>query len=135
QIQERLASLPGVSSVGFASTIPTDGLPPNWDSIDVEGRPPTPGEFPPLRRYKNISPGFLEAMGARLVAGRSYSWADQLERRPVILISDNLARELWGDARTALGKRVGFIRNFREVIGVVQDVYDNGVQDVAPATV
>lgn len=135
QIQEKLAALPGVSSVGFASTIPTDGLPPNWDSIGVEDRPTPPGQFPPLRRFKNISPGFLEAMGTRLVAGRSYRWVDLLDRRPVILISDNLAREYWGDPQAALGKRIGFFGNFREVIGVVQDVYDNGVQDTAPATV
>jgi predicted permease len=135
QIQEKLAALPGVSSVGFASTIPTDGLPPNWNGIEVEGRPLLPGQFPPMRRYKNISPGFLEAMGTRLIVGRSYEWTDLLERRPVILISENLAREYWGDPGAALGKRIGFLGNFREVIGVVQDVYDNGVQDVAPATV
>ena len=135
QIQEKLAALPGVSAVGFASTIPTDGLPPFWDSIGVEGPPPQPGQPQAMRRFKNISPGFLKTMGTRLVAGRSYQWADLLERRPVILISENLARELWGDPRAALGKRVGYFGNFREVIGVVQDVYDNGVQDVAPASV
>jgi predicted permease len=135
QIQEKLAALPGVSSVGFASTIPTDGLPPDWDGILVEDRPLPPGQFPPMRRFKDISPGFLEAMGTRLIVGRSYEWADLLERRPMILISENLAREYWGDPRSALGKRIGYAGNFREVIGVVQDVYDNGVQDVAPATV
>ncbi|HKX28967.1 MAG TPA: ABC transporter permease [Blastocatellia bacterium] len=135
QIQERLAALPGVSSVGFASTIPTDGLPPNWDGIEVEGRPRLPGQFPPMRRFKDISPGFLESMGTRLIVGRSYEWADLLERRPVVLISENLAREYWGDPRAALGQRIGYVGNFREVIGVVQDVYDNGVQDIAPATV
>src|SRR5262245_40932358 len=135
QIQEKLAALPDVSSVGFASTIPTDGLQSNSDAIEVEGRPLPPGQSPPMRRFKNISPGFLEAMGTRLIVGRSYEWADLLERRPVILISENLAREYWGDPRAALGKRIGYAVNFREVIGVVQDVYDNGVQDVAPATV
>jgi predicted permease len=110
-------------------------LPTNWDSIDVEGRELPPGQFPPLRRYKNISPGFLEAMGTRLIAGRGYTWTDVLERRPVVLISENLAREYWVDSQTALGKRIGYFGNFREVIGVVQDVYDNGVQEEAPATV
>ncbi len=135
QIQEKLAALPGVSSVGFASAIPTDGLPSNWDAIEVEGRPLPPGQSPSMRRFKEISPGFLEAMGTRLIVGRSYEWADLLERRPVNLISENLAREYWGDPRAALGKRIRYAGNFREVIGVVQDVYDNGVQDVAPATV
>jgi predicted permease len=135
QIQEKLAALPGVSSVGFASTIPTDGQSPDWDGIEVEGRPQLPGQFPPMRRFKDISPGFLEAMGTRLIVGRSYEWTDLLDRRPVILISENLAREYWGDPHTALGKRIGYVGKFREVIGVVQDVYDNGVQDAAPATV
>jgi CHRD domain-containing protein/MacB-like protein/FtsX-like permease family protein len=112
-----------------------DGLPPNWDAIVVEDQPRLPGQSPPMRRFKAISPGFLEAMGTRLITGRSYEWVDLLDRRPVILISENLAREYWGDPRTALGKRIGYARNFREVIGVVQDVYDNGVQDAAPATV
>jgi len=135
QIQEKLAALPGVSSVGFANTIPTDGLPPAWDTLEVEGQPTPPGQFPPMRRFKGISPGFLDAMGTRLIAGRDYDWVDMLERRPVILISENMAREYWGDPRVALGKRVGYFRNFREVIGVVQDVYDNGVQEAAPTTV
>jgi predicted permease len=135
QIQEKLAGLPGVSSVGFASTVPADGVPPNWDAIVVEGRPWLPGESPPMRRFKDISPGFLEAMGTRLIAGRNYEWLDLLDRRPVILISENLAREYWGDSGAALGKRIEYARKFREVIGVVQDVYDNGVQDAAPATV
>src|SRR5215813_1024047 len=108
QIQEKLAALPGVSSVGFANAIPTDGLPPNWDGIEVEGRPQMPGQFPPMRRFKDISPGFLEAMGTRLIVGRSYEWADLMERRPVILISENLAREYWEDPRVALGKRISY---------------------------
>src|ERR1041385_7616418 len=39
QIAEALAAIPGVASVGYASVLPNDGLPPNWDSIGVEGRP------------------------------------------------------------------------------------------------
>src|SRR5262249_55068043 len=76
QIQEKLAALAALSSVGFASALPTDGLPSNWDAIEVEGRPPPPGQSLPMRRFKNISPGFLEAMGTRLIVGRSYEWAD-----------------------------------------------------------
>jgi ABC-type antimicrobial peptide transport system permease subunit len=53
----------------------------------------------------------------------------------VVLVSDSLARELWGSPQAALGKRIGFFNSFREVIGVVQDVYDNGVQEPAPSSV
>jgi predicted permease len=135
EIAHRIGDIPGVTSVGFASTVPADGLPSNWDSITVEGRPPAPGGFNPMRRFKNMSPGFLETMGTRLVAGRSYEWPDLVNRRPVIVISENLARELFGDGATALGKRIGWFGAFREIIGVAQDVYDNGVQEPAPKIV
>lgn len=45
-------------------------------------------------------------MGNRLIAGREFTWADVYERRPVAMISENLARELWGDARLAIGKEI-----------------------------
>jgi hypothetical protein len=48
-----------------------------------------------------------------------------------------MAREMWGDPRAALGKRVreGMKDEWREIVGVVGDVYDNGVQEKAPAFV
>lgn len=134
QILDNLAALPGVSSVGFATTLPADGLPPNWDSVRAEGQELPAGEFPPLRRWKNVSPGFFEAMGTRLIAGRDYTWTDLYGRRPVVMISENLAREFWGSASDAVGKRLG-ATDWREVIGVVQDVRDNGIQQPSPETV
>jgi hypothetical protein len=48
--------------------------------------------------------------------------------KKLILISENLARECWGEPGAALGKRIGYAVNFREVIGVVQDVYDHDLE-------
>jgi predicted permease len=135
-IAGKLAAIPGVTSVGFGTALPSDGLPPDWDSVQVEGQPLPPGQFAPLRRWKNISPGFLETMGTRLVAGRSFDWRDLLDRRYVAMVSDNMARELWGSPNAAIGHRIGAgPGRWREVIGVVQDVYDNGLQEAPPATV
>ena len=51
------------------------------------------------------------------------------------MVSENLAREMWGDARAALGKRVKEAPTdpWSEVVGVVGDVYDNGMQEKPPA--
>ena len=133
-IAANLEAIPGVSSAGFANTLPADGQPPFWDSIGVEGRPLPPGEFGPMRRFKFISPKFLSAMGTRIMAGRDYEWRELLEKRNVVLVSDNLARELWGTPANAIGKRILAGPAF-EVIGVVEDVRDNGIQEPAPATV
>ena len=60
----------------------------------------------PLRRFKSFAPGYFETMGNRLVAGRSITWSEIHERRPlVIVISAALARELWNDPARAIGKR------------------------------
>src|SRR5262249_341463 len=130
-------AIPGVASVGFSTTLPADGLPPNWDSVRAEGQTLPPGEFPPLRRWKNVSPSFFDAMGTKLIAGRDYTWTDLYGLRPVVIVSDNLAREVWGSAPAAVGKRLGIAidAGWREVIGAVQDVRDNGIQEPAPATV
>jgi ABC-type antimicrobial peptide transport system permease subunit len=76
-------------------------------------------------------------MGMPLVAGRDFTWTDIHEKRRVAILSVSLARELFGSASGALGKRIGQGRRNinQEVIGVVADVRDNGVDAPAPATV
>jgi predicted permease len=139
-IVDSLAAIPGVVSVGYVSSMPMDGLAASWDPITVEGQPPRePGDPPgPLRRLKYLSPGLLAASGTRLVAGRDLTWTEVYDVRPVVLVSENLAREVWGSPADALGKRIrvgGPQSPWREVIGVVQDVRDNGVDAAAPAIV
>jgi len=134
EIAEKLAAIPGVVSVGYSTALPNDGLPPYWDSVRSEDANIQPGEAP-LRRWKYISPGFLETMGTRLTAGRDYTWTDVFERRPVVMISDNLAREFWGTPSAALGQRIGMGRNWREIIGVTQNVHEDGVEKQPPPTV
>lgn len=137
EIAEKLAAIPGVNSVGYSTAMPNDGFPPMWDSVRTEDPPTQPGTQVPLRRWKNVSPGFLSTMGTPLVAGRDYTWTDLLELRPVVMISENLARELWGSPSAAIGKRLtpGIAANWREVIGVARDVREDGADKPAPATV
>ena len=95
------------------------------------------GEIPPIRRFIHISPGFFATMGTRIVAGRDLTWTDTYDKRPVAIISENFAREYWHDADNALGKRirVGSTDDWREIIGVVQDVHYDGVDQPAPTAV
>src|SRR5215468_8907586 len=106
EILRRLEAVPGVTSAAFVSMLPMEGLPPDWDGVETEDQPRRPDEIPALRMFKQISPEFFQVMGARLVAGRDYTWTDLFERRPVVIVSENLARELWGSPSAALGKRV-----------------------------
>jgi predicted permease len=90
-----------------------------------------------LRRFENVSPGFLHTTGARLVAGREFTWTDVYGFRPMVMISENLAREFWGTPTAAVGKRLRQYPSmpWQEVIGVVQDVRQNGIQEKAPEIV
>jgi predicted permease len=135
-IQDKLGALAGVSSAGFAVSVPMSGAEPNWDGIQLEGKN-YEGEQPPLRLFNYVSPGYFHTAGTRFVAGHDFAWSDIYSLRPVGILSESLARELWGSPSAAIGKR---FREFpsmpwHEVVGVVQDVRENGVNQTSPATV
>jgi predicted permease len=135
-IQNKLAAIPGVTSAGFAASVPMSGAEPNWDGISIEGKN-YQGVEPPLRLFNYVSPGYFHTAGTRIVAGRDFTWTDIYGLRPVGIVSENLARELWGSPAAAIGKH---FREFpsmpwHEVVGVVQDVRENGVDQITPATV
>ena len=135
-IADRLAAIPGVTSVGFARSVPMDGIDPAWNNISIEGKNERPGEAT-MRLFNYISPGYFHSAGTRLVAGRDYTWTDIYGFRSVGIISENLARESWGSAQAAIGKHFRMMptQPWFDVVGVAQDVYQNGVDEEAPATV
>jgi predicted permease len=133
ELAGKLSAIPGVTSVGFASEAPMEAGSPNWDNVFAEGKE-YPGGVAPLRRFENASPGFLHTMGTRLISGREFSWTDLYDLLPVVMVSENLAREFWGTPSAAVGKRLREYPGmpWQEVIGVVQNVRQNGIQEKAP---
>ena len=137
RVAERLAQVPGVTSVGLSSSITMDGE-DNGNPIEVEGAPVPEGDRTPGRRFKSFAPGYFETMGNRLVAGRSITWSEIHERRPVIVISETLAREYWKEPSTAIGKRMRALQAgapWREIVGVVGDERDDGLNQPPTAIV
>ncbi len=132
-IVDRISAIPGVRTVGFASAVPMEGADPNWDQLAAEGKNYDGGE-PPLRMFNYISPGYFQALGTPMIAGRDFTWADIYGLRPMVIVSENFARESWGSASAALGKRVRQFSDkpWQEVIGVVADVRVHGVDKSAP---
>jgi putative ABC transport system permease protein len=135
-ILRRIETIAGVSSVGITSAVPMSGENSN-DPIYAEDRAYREGSIPPVRRFVWISPGYFSAMGTRMIAGRDLSWTEIYNLIPVAIISENMARELWQDPRAAVGKRIRATLkdDWCEVIGVVADMRDDGVNQKAPATV
>ena len=137
EILNKLEAIPGVKSAAFASQMPMEGFDSGWDTIFVEGKTYRKGEIPPLYLYKQVSPGFLAAAGTRIIAGRDLTWNEVYGLRPVVMISENLAREEWGTPANAVGKRLreDLGLPWREVVGVLQDVPEKGIQEKATETV
>jgi predicted permease len=131
-----LAAVPRVEAAAFASSMPLEGFNSN-DPVSAEDKVYASGQLPPIRRFKFISPGYFRTMGTPMVAGRDFEWSDVFDDRTVAVISENMAREMWGTPSAALGKRirVASIDAWREVVGVVGNVYDDGVHKPAPAIV
>ena len=135
-IMDKLAAIPGVSAVSFSNSVPMD----DYDSNDVlyaQDHVLAEGELPPIRRFQFISPGTFATLGTKLLAGRDLTWTDIYQKRNVAIISENFAREYWQSPNRAIGKRirVGGTDEWREIVGVAQDVHQNGVDQPAPSIV
>ena len=136
QITQRLEQVPGVVSVGLSSSVTMDG---NHAGVPifVEDFPEAGRELPPIRRIKHVAPDYFETMGNPVIAGRAIAWTDNHQARPVVVISENLAREYWKSPADALGKRIRQfqVNPWREIIGVVGNERDDGVDQAATAIV
>ena len=136
-ILDKLGAIPGVMSVGFATEMPLEGFHLTWNSVYARDKVYSDSTIAPSRLYKDISPGFLRTAGTKLVAGREMTWSEVYALRPVVMVSENFARELWGTPSAAVGKYLRESPNmaWHEVVGVIQDVPEKGVQEKAPEIV
>jgi predicted permease len=135
-MRDRLAAIAGVDAVAFASSGPLEDF-ATTDVLFTEEHPLANGVLPPVRNFRFIGPGTFDATGTRVIAGRDLTWDDLYEHHEVALVSDSLARELWGTAAGALRKRIRSVPGepWREVVGVVEDVHDSGLQQPPAKTV
>ena len=132
-IEERLAAVAGVRSVGYGNRVPLLRTGPDGPFAfeDAPDAPPTSIQF----RY--VSPNYLATLGAPLVAGRSLEWADVEAGRQIAIISANLATAQFGSPAGAVGKRLrrGPQTPWIEIVGVAGDVRHDGVDQPAPVTI
>jgi predicted permease len=132
-IAQKIAAVPGVESVSFGGSVPMDGN--GWhDPVYAQDRSYAGNAMPPLRKFTFVAPGYLKTLGIPLVAGRDFTWDEVFQKRPVGMVSENFAREYWGSPANALGKhlRVSTNDDWREIVGVVADVHDDGMGKDAP---
>jgi predicted permease len=135
EILHKIEAIPGVSSASFSLSIPLDGN--EWgDSLFASDRTYSQSDIP-LVRYRFIAPGFFKTLGTPLLAGRDITWSDIYNKLPVAILSEKVAREYWRDPLRALGKQVrgNTKEGWREVVGVVGNTRDDGVEKAPPSSV
>ena len=130
---QKIEALPGISSADISGAVPMDAGAES-DPLYVKDRM-LEGQLQPARRMFWVSPRFFTTMGIPIVAGRDFTWNEVLNNRPVAVVSESLAREYWHNPADALGKQIGRgAKDWRQIVGVVGNVYDDGTSQKAPAT-
>lgn len=130
--RERLAAIPGVESSAFSCCLPLNvgyGLP-----FNIMGRPTGKSPWTGGSSWMSASPGYFSVFKIPILRGRDFTEQDDGAAPGVVIINDTFARKYWGNQnplgqQILIGKGVGpqFTENPREVIGVVADVHDGGL--------
>jgi predicted permease len=125
-----LRALPGVQAAGGVRDLPLGGA-GTGTAHQVEDFPTTAGQLPPMFWYTYATPGYLEAMRMRVVAGRGFEESDMQGTRRNVMVSAALARRLWA-GQDVIGKRLrteSDTLGWNTIIGVVDNVRDKGLDE------
>ncbi|MGE0438856.1 MAG: ABC transporter permease [Gemmatimonadales bacterium] len=123
RVRDELAIVPGIEAAGVVYPLPLSGE--GWSgTFEIAGRLDDPR---PHAEYAVAGPGYFEAMGIELVAGRAFGAEDGPDGPLVALIDDRAARAYWPGA-SPIGERIsaGGGSDWRTVVGVVRHVYRDG---------
>jgi putative ABC transport system permease protein len=128
RLNDGVRAIPGVVAAGAARALPLGSTIGDWGAV-VDGYTPPPGASA-KGDWEIVTDGYIEAMGERILRGRSFTAADGADSRLVGLINEEMARRYW-KGRDPLGGRFRISRRqplpWITVVGIVKDVQHNGV--------
>jgi predicted permease len=114
---QRVHSFPGVVQGGWSTVVPLTLTSNEKIRVTRADLPPDPkADFVYAAR---LSPGWLDALRIRLVAGRDFTWQDRSGAPSVVIVNEALARRLWNGA--AVGRQLRYHSKLAEVVGVIRD--------------
>ncbi len=118
-VMERLAALPGVTTVAATSTLPLNGRGALVD-FTVDGGPPPPNVNAEIG-FASVTPDFFRAIGTSITKGRGFNEGDVAEA-PRVAVINEAAAKLWFPGEDPIGKRPVAAGAEREIVGIVPDV-------------
>ena len=126
----RIEALPGVRAASMASAPPIEEL-PSEQSFTRTG---SADERVLRANFRLVAPGYFSLLGIPVIRGRLFLPADIRSASPVVIVSETMARSVWG-GENPIGTRIKHPFGEAEVIGVVGDVRSRGLDDEPSATV
>jgi len=130
KIIERTSLIPGVETAGISDNLPMSRN-RSWGIAAKGEQKPNGRDFVPVFVYI-VSPGYVKAMGMRLLEGRDISWHDIADSRNVVIINETVARRLW-PGQSPIGRTALTCGAEAQVIGVIADVRESSAEDNAGA--
>jgi predicted permease len=137
QIRQQLNALPGVRAAGLATVAILTG--DEWDnSVTIEGYQKKPSEdIDP--HYNAVTPGYVDAMGMHVTAGRDFTVKDTPNSPHVAMVNETFARRYFSNG-LAVGHRIGLGSDPStptdiEIVGVVNDTRYESLRDEIPPMV
>jgi putative ABC transport system permease protein len=132
----RLRELPGVKSVGVTHTLPLAG---DWvEGVEIEGEPKTSSADLAGVNYYGVSADYFHAMGTRLIQGRAFTDRDAPQSPRVSIVNETFVKRYFPHTNP-IGRRISVTvdpeTTWREIVGVVADIAQYGVDQVAPCQV
>jgi predicted permease len=132
---DAVATIPGVQSVGLANTVPLNmdaGTGTVYFEKETDLRPSNAAAKPYLF---SVSPGYFEATGTSVLAGRTFSWHDDENAPMVAVVNREFARKVFGSAEDGVGRYYKTKDGVRvQVVGIVENgKYLNLTEDQKPA--
>ena len=125
-VVRRTSAIPGVESAGISDNLPMSRN-RSWGIAAKGERKPKDSDFVGVFVYI-VSPGYLKAMGMRLLQGRDIGWDDLINNRSVVVINESVADKLW-PGKDPIGRHAMAGGMESEVIGVIADVRESSAED------
>jgi predicted permease len=144
EVMRRVSEVPGVTRVAIGTNVPWRDNGFFSAQFTVEGYAKANGEEDPRARFRTVSPGFFQALGVPVLAGRDFTDDDRRDRERVVIVSQSVAQRMFpgGDAvnrhftwTDPVIKFIDVSGEPRRIVGVVADLDDENVVPGAAMTV
>jgi predicted permease len=132
----RIGQLPGVESVALGTNVPWRDPGFFAAQFTAEGYQKANGEEDPRARFRTVSPGFFDALGVKMIAGRDFNEGDRRGAERVVIISESVAKRMfpgmdavnrqltWTDP---VMKFIDVSTDPRRIVGIAADVDDENL--------